>query len=337
MKATYLLALSLLLTAPLPAFAQTPTGRPTPVDARAEVAAALYAASATQAASERLMDARIRTQRAEIDRLRTQVRTNAAGAAQIQAALSEAQEKFVTDLAARDRAYAQEIAVFRSAVEDIAATPEGAEALKQFNNGDEIGALEILDKMSTARDAARKKRADIESAADKRRIATLALEARTKGKLTTAQVIARYEELTKLDPGVHWDWVELGRLYEAAGNLAGALRAANRAAETAADDRDRSVAFNELGDVLVAQGDGPGALAAYRKGLAIREALAARDPGNAGWQRDLIVTLAKLTKVTGDKSYVFRALDIALTLQKDGKLAPSDSEIIPELKRRAGQ
>ena len=31
---------------------------------------------------------------------------------------------------------------------------------------------------------------------------------------------------------------------------------------------------------LVAQGDGPGALAAYRAGLAIREALAARDPAN---------------------------------------------------------
>jgi hypothetical protein len=34
----------------------------------------------------------------------------------------------------------------------------------------------------------------------------LALEARNRGKLTTAQVIARYEEGTRLDPAVHSDW-----------------------------------------------------------------------------------------------------------------------------------
>ncbi len=54
--------------------------------------------------------------------------------------------------------------------------------------------------------------------------------------------------------------------------------------------RDLSVSHNKIGDVLVAQGDGPGALTAYRKGLAIREALAARDPANTQWQRDLSVS-----------------------------------------------
>ena len=49
--------------------------------------------------------------------------------------------------------------------------------------------------------------------AEARRIATLALDARAKGKLTTAQVIARFEEVTRLDAGVSRDWVELGRLY----------------------------------------------------------------------------------------------------------------------------
>ena len=41
--------------------------------------------------------------------------------------------------------------------------------------------------------------------------------------------------------------------------------------------------------MLVAQGDGAGALAAHRKCLVIAEALAARDPANTGWQRDLSV------------------------------------------------
>ncbi len=47
----------------------------------------------------------------------------------------------------------------------------------------------------------------------------------------------------------------------------------------------------KLGDVRVAQGDLPGALAAYDEGLTIARDLAARDPGNAGWARDVSVSL----------------------------------------------
>ena len=61
--------------------------------------------------------------------------------------------------------------------------------------------------------------------------------------------------------------------------------------------RDLSVSHSKLGDVLVAQGDLPGALEAYRKGLAIMETLAARDPGNTEWQRDLSVSHNKLGDV----------------------------------------
>ena len=73
-----------------------------------------------------------------------------------------------------------------------------------------IGALTVLDNLRAARDAARQKRADIESAAEGRRIATLALEARNRVKPTTAQVITRYEEVTRLDPrctGTGLNWV----------------------------------------------------------------------------------------------------------------------------------
>jgi hypothetical protein len=62
-----------------------------------------------------------------------------------------------------------------------------------------------------------------------------------------------------------------------------------------ADDTDRqrdlSVSNETVGDVLEAQGDLPGALAAYRKALAITETLAARDPGNTDWQRDISISL----------------------------------------------
>ena len=282
------LALSILVQGqPLSAAAAT-------VDPKAEVAAALYAASATQAAAERAADAKLRAKRKEIEALRAQVQT---GAAKYQAELTAAEERYVAELAARDRAYALEIAVFRKAVEDIAATPEGAAALARFNAGDEPGALTVLDQLRAAHDAARKKRADLESAVEARRIATLALEARTKGKQTTAQVITRYEEVTRLDPGVHWDWVELGRLYKDSGNLPAALRAAQAASKTAADERDQSVANNAIGDVLVAQGDLPAALTSYRASHAIFETLAKRDPGNSEWQRDLSVSHNKIGDV----------------------------------------
>src|SRR5262245_65835989 len=62
--------------------------------------------------------------------------------------------------------------------------------------------------------------------------------------------------------------------------------------------RDLSVSHIKVGDVLIAQGDGAGALAAYRASLGIRERLAAQDPGNAAWQRDLVVSHFKLARTS---------------------------------------
>jgi hypothetical protein len=54
------------------------------------------------------------------------------------------------------------------------------------------------------------------------------------------------------------------------------------------------VSHNQVGDVLRAQGDLAGALKAYRGSLAVATRLAAADPSNAGWQRDLAVSHYKL-------------------------------------------
>ncbi|MHC9064543.1 DUF4062 domain-containing protein [Nitrospira sp. CMX1] len=313
------------------------------LDKVAAMLEAIYAASATQTASERTDDVVLRAQREEIEALRAQVQ---AGAAQHQADLTNAEKQYVAELAARDRVYAQEIVVFRKAVKDIADTPEGVAALTRFNAGDEPGAITVLDQLRAAHNAARQKRADLESAAEGRRIATLALEARTRGKLTTAQVITRYEEVTRLDPGVHWDWIELGRLYEDSGNLPGALRAAQAAGVTAEDERDQSVANNAIGDVLVAQGDLPAALTAFRAGLGIAEALAMRDPANTGWQRDLYVSywrladLAEKQKATKEAlTYWKQAYDVLSKIDKRGlHLSPEDRQYLATLqeKVRAG-
>ena len=115
----------------LAAAAQTPQ-----VDARAEVAAALYHASATQAAAERAADAHIRSLRAEVETFRSELSSTRGRLAdettettRLQDRLTEAEEDYVAALGTRDRTYAREIAVFRDAVEDIVSTPEGTAAL----------------------------------------------------------------------------------------------------------------------------------------------------------------------------------------------------------------
>ena len=61
--------------------------------------------------------------------------------------------------------------------------------------------------------------------------------------------------------------------------------------------RDLSVSYSKIGEVLVAQGNLPEALKTYRDSLAIADRLAKADPGNAGWQRDLSVSYAKVGDV----------------------------------------
>ena len=58
--------------------------------------------------------------------------------------------------------------------------------------------------------------------------------------------------------------------------------------------RDLSISYDRVGDVLVKQGNLPEALKSYRAGLAIAERLAGSDAGNADWQRDLSVSNIKL-------------------------------------------
>ncbi len=79
------------------------------------------------------------------------------------------------------------------------------------------------------------------------------------------------------------------------------------------------------------------ALASYVSSLEISERLAASDPSNAVWQRDLIVGLVKASEVTGDLSYAGQALDVALRMRSLGVLAPADEWMIEDLRRRAGR
>jgi hypothetical protein len=95
-------------------------------------------------------------------------------------------------------------------------------------------------------------------------------------------------------------------------------------------------------NVRQAQGDLAGALVAYDAACAIGERLAASDPGNAGWQRDLIVShwkiaelLEKLPERRGEvAAHWGRALAVARELTGSGRLAPVDAYFVEALERR---
>ncbi|HVN01542.1 MAG TPA: hypothetical protein VMT68_15145 [Caulobacteraceae bacterium] len=258
------------------------------VDARAEVAAALFSASATQAAALKADDVQLRAARTKITALAAQVK---AGDLQHRRELASAEEGFVAQLAEKDRAYAQAIEGFRSTVTDIAATPEGAAALARFNNGDEAGALTVLDQLQAADEAARQKVTDIEKAVGERRVATLALEARNRGKVDTASVIARFEAVVRLDPGVLADWIQLDRLDRNVGHATDALKAVQTAASLARTDRERSLVLEDLGAVRVVLGDLAGARKAYDQDLEIARQLAAASPKDLTLQRNVGLAL----------------------------------------------
>jgi hypothetical protein len=76
----------------------------------------------------------------------------------------------------------------------------------------------------------------------------------------------------------------------------------------------------------MAQGDGPGALAAYQAGLAIAEGLAQRDPANTRWQVEVAASCAKLgsleslLSVQERREYLLRGLSLLSELKKANRL-----------------
>ena len=111
--------------------------------------------------------------------------------------------------------------------------------------------------------------------------------------------------------------------------------------------RDLSVSYDKVGDVLVAQGKLDEALKAYRDGLAIAERLAAADRSNTEWQRDLSVSYDRV----GDVLVAQGKLDEALKAYRDSlaireRLAAADRSntrvaarsvgVVRQGRRRAG-
>jgi hypothetical protein len=70
--------------------------------------------------------------------------------------------------------------------------------------------------------------------------------------------------------------------------------------------RDLSVSYKKIGDVQRAQGDLTPALSSFKQGLEIAQKLAARDPANAQWKTELVISLWKLASILRQLSEVER-------------------------------
>jgi tetratricopeptide (TPR) repeat protein len=139
-----------------------------------------------------------------------------------------------------------------------------------------------------------------------------------------AQALESLREAHRLDPDDLQTLWSLAEAEQQAGTLLRARSAVERALGLLpeAATEDRAAWLTVAGDVASDAGDLAAARDAYQKGLDIAEALARADPSNAGWQRDLSVSLNKLGDVARDagdlaaaRDAYQRGLDIARRLQ----------------------
>ena len=157
-----------------------------------------------------------------------------------------------------------------------------------------------------------------------RNVASLAL---VRGDLSKA--LRYFQRALEAKPEDLEASVALGYAWISFGDLAKAqavFEAVIQQAGAGGDPRQEARGFTGQGDVLVAQGDGPGALAAYQAGLAIAEDLAKRDPANTGWQVDVAVSCANhgsldsLLLIGERQEYLSRGLNLLTTLKQEGRL-----------------
>jgi tetratricopeptide (TPR) repeat protein len=206
----------------------------------------------------------------------------------------------------------------------LAALANGDTLLAEASFEQEVEASRRL-RLAAAQLAASEGRREADAA---RNVASLAV---VRGDLSKA---VRYFQMAleanpeDLDAALQlgYAWISAGELDQAGTVFAAAIQQT----KAAQDPRLEGWGLNGRGDVLVAQGDGPGALAAYQAGLAIAEGLAKRDPANTGWQRDLSVSQERIGDVLvaqGDGPGALAAYQAGLAIREGlAKRDPANTE-----------
>lgn len=96
--------------------------------------------------------------------------------------------------------------------------------------------------------------------------------------------------------------------------------------------RDLMASHQRMGDLYKSLGQGERAQAAYQAMLSIAERLAASEPDRADYQRDLVVSLVRVAPFAENGREVWnRALSILRALAGEGKLNPTDRDMLSKL------
>ena len=207
-------------------------------------------------------------------------------------------ETEVTTLAAANLNLVREIEALRanSIVQASRLTDEEVRQRQRFADGD-ARALDIMEQLKKERLAARRQATEqamrldeaIEARDSARQFAT-AVGRGDPGR-TSADVLARWDEAAALDPTDFWQHINRARLNVIIGRLEKAKEAAEEAGQHIKSNRERSVAQNELADILRDLGDGSGAQTLYLNSLQINLAFAQANPHSIQAMRDLLGSL----------------------------------------------
>ena len=178
--------------------------------------------------------------------------------------------------------------------------------------------VDVLRELARLPDERRRRLRTAETAERAELLEELLGELDRAGPPSTRREIA--ERVTLLD--------ELGTSLLDLGRGSDARAVFEREIELATENRDApalAAALTNLGDAVTYLGNLSRAASSYQAALEIRESLSARDPGNAGWQRDLSVSfndIGDVQSAKGDLGGALKAYQDSLAIRE--KLAAQD-------------
>lgn len=151
-------------------------------------------------------------------------------------------------------------------------------------------------------------------------------------KLEHDKALARYREVTQLQPDHISAWWEIAKITRKLGSTRQALeawRGMQQAAQTQQQERELAAAILGEADILKANGDGKAAQEKYAAAHATLLKAAKAAPDDTGKQRDLSVSyerIGDLYRANGDTSAALKAYQDGLTIRD--KLVKLDPNIV---------
>ncbi|HPI60432.1 hypothetical protein, partial [Zoogloea sp.] len=103
--------------------------------------------------------------------------------------------------------------------------------------------------------------------------------------------------------------------------------------------RDLSVSYNKLGDLMTALGNGDDAQRYFQQALNIAEKLARAEPQRADYQRDLVISLMRMADVDAQRTetYLEQGLSILEALKRSGRQVAQRDEMMAWLEGRLAE